>query len=465
MDDQRTSQKREAHHHIQTILRKGWGGPYILSRKFSNSLPSKYVELLTIMGPTTLAEAIEAVMDIEASQKVKARKRDQAYMVDTIEELRHEIHNLQVAQVKPKQSKPITPAELLQDTRNQIMPYCGRDGFRKRGREKGRDGFIRPESMECWTCGGMGHLSGKCPESQCFLCYKKGYTAQFCPGKSVNLASLEDEANLNYIKGTPRKMGESLLAPRPKYNLIQDMFQQKAEITYGQLLEYPEYRAALETALNLSKDLINFTEEYEKPPQYIPIKVYTRIKGNAILAILDTGACMSVATKPLAVALGLRWKPSTRKDVIAVDGKPQAIVGVVNDIPVVIAEAQTYIPLQVINSASKTLLLGTDWLDKYKADVLSSTRKLRFVSQEKTIEVDVVNARDQTVKKLTASNLCALWEQDDEAAEIEFYYDEVEKVCLHLAENPVKAKQVLNQLPTSVKRLLDQFKDIVELKI
>ena len=94
-------------------------------------------------------------------------------------------------------------------------------------------------------------------------------------------------------------------------------------------------------------------------------------------------------------------------------------------------------------------------MDKYKADVLSSIRKLRFVSQGKTIEVDVVNARDQTVKELTSSNLCALWEQDDEVAEIEFYYDEIEKVCLHLAENPMEAKQVLNQLPTLVKRLLD----------
>jgi len=107
------------------------------------------------------------------------------------------------------------------------------------------------------------------------------------------------------------------------------------------------------------------------------------------------------------------------------------------------------------------LLLETDWLDKYKADVLSNTKKLRFVSQEKTIEVDVVNARDQTVKELISNNLCALWEQDDETIEIEFYYDEVEKVCLHLAENPVEAKQVMNQLPTSVKRLLDQFKDVV----
>ena len=73
----------------------------------------------------------------------------------------------------------------------------------------------------------------------------------------------------------------------------------------------------------------------------------------------------------------------------------------------------------------------------------------------------MINARDQTVKETTASNLYALWKQDDEVAEIEFYYDKVESVCLHLAENPVKAKQVLNQLSTSVKRLLDQFRDVI----
>ncbi len=126
------------------------------------------------------------------------------------------------------------------------------------------------------------------------------------------------------------------------------------------------------------------------------------------------------------------------------DGKLQVTVEMVDNIPIVIAEAQIHIPLQVINSASKTLLLGTDWLDKYKADVFSNTRKLRFISQGKTIEVDVVNVRDQTVRELTSSNLCALWEQEEKGIDIEFYYDEVEKVCLHLAENPVEAKRVLN---------------------
>ena len=36
-------------------------------RKFINSLPPKYVEMLTIMGLDTLDEAIEAAIEVEAS--------------------------------------------------------------------------------------------------------------------------------------------------------------------------------------------------------------------------------------------------------------------------------------------------------------------------------------------------------------------------------------------------------------
>ena len=86
--------------HFKKIYK--WVDPYkstptrTIIRKFINFLPPKYVELLTIMGPITLEKAIEAAIDVKASQKVKARKRDQAHMVDTIKELCHKIYNLQV---------------------------------------------------------------------------------------------------------------------------------------------------------------------------------------------------------------------------------------------------------------------------------------------------------------------------------------------------------------------------------
>ncbi len=93
------------------------------------------------MGSSILEEAIEAAIDVKASQRIKAWKRNQAYMVDTIEELRHEIHNLQVTQAKLRQSKPVTPAEPLQGIRNQIISYRGRGGLRGKGRGRGRGGF------------------------------------------------------------------------------------------------------------------------------------------------------------------------------------------------------------------------------------------------------------------------------------------------------------------------------------
>jgi len=42
--------------------------------------------------------------------------------------------------------------------------------------------------------------------------------------------------------------------------------------------------------------------------------------------------------------------------------------------------------------------------------------------------------------KTSDSNLYVLLERDEDVAEIEFYYDKVEQVCLHLAKNPVEVK-------------------------
>ena len=70
---------------------------------------------------------------------------------------------------------------------------------------------------------------------------------------------------------------------------------------------------------------------------------------------------------------------------------------------------------------------------------------------------------DQQCKcqKPQKSNLYTLWKLNEDNIEIEFYYDKIEKVYLHLAENLIETKQVLNQLSTLVKRLLEQFKNVV----
>src|SRR6266542_5261508 len=117
------------------------------------------------------------------------------------------------------------------------------------------------------------------------------------------------------------------------------MFQQRAKITYDQLLKYSKYRAALETALNFFKNQVIIVKKYKNFFQYILIKIYIKIKDNVILAILNMKAYISVVTKLLAIALRFKWKSSTCKDIIAIDDKLQAAVGVVENILVVIANA------------------------------------------------------------------------------------------------------------------------------
>ena len=49
--------------------------------------------------------------------------------------------------------------------------------------------------------------------------------------------------------------------------------------------------------------------------------------------------CMSVITKPLAVALGLQQKLLIRNDIIVMDRKLQAAVEVIDETLIVIADA------------------------------------------------------------------------------------------------------------------------------
>jgi len=71
-------------------------------------------------------------------------------------------------------------------------------------------------------------------------------------------------------------------------------------------------------------------------------------------------ACIFIVIKPLVVALKLKWKPSNCNDIIVINEKSQSAIGIIKDISVIIANTQTFIPLQVINLTSKTLLLRSD---------------------------------------------------------------------------------------------------------
>src|SRR6266542_7156644 len=120
----------------------------------------------------------------------------------------------------------------------------------------------------------------------------------------------QEEPNVLWVNNPLKRKLESLITSRPHYDITKDILDARAEVTFGQLLAtYSDQLARLNSTLNNPKELNN-VDEYKTMTEYTPIKVYARIKENAILTIVDTGACMSVITKPLAQALGLKWVPS-----------------------------------------------------------------------------------------------------------------------------------------------------------
>src|SRR6266511_6007394 len=82
---------------------------------------------------------------------------------------------------------------------------------------------------------------------------------------------------------------------------------------------------------------------------------------------------------------------------VTIDGQKQGIVEELDEVDVCVVDARTIIKMYMVGSTTKTLLLGINWITKYKADILRSIKKLRFVYQGKPIEVDLFTQRPPAV--------------------------------------------------------------------
>ena len=97
------------------------------------------------------------------------------------------------------------------------------------------------------------------------------------------------------------------------------------------------------------------------------MRCHIRIRGNPVVAILDSGAAVSIITAKLMRKLGLQIeKPSKTIVVIANRNRTKALE-IIPDVKITIQDIIISINLQVIESMNETLLLGTDWFNKSRA--------------------------------------------------------------------------------------------------
>ncbi|CAG8766085.1 3997_t:CDS:2, partial [Cetraspora pellucida] len=131
-----------------------------------------------------------------------------------------------------------------------------------------------------------------------------------------NLTELHRDPETKNPPTQPRhKRGPSVVDLAPTYNIADDLLQQKSNATYAQILQIPKQRRNLAQALK--RPLITPVEETNlvdpKPSsRTTAAKCYVRVKKNPILAVLDSGAAVSIISKRLMNKLGLTiQEPST----------------------------------------------------------------------------------------------------------------------------------------------------------
>ena len=73
--------------------------------------------------------------------------------------------------------------------------------------------------------------------------------------------------------------------------------------------------------------------------------------------------------------------PADGSSIVAVDQAKRKVIGFIKRAPLTIADARILVDLMVIDTPRAALLVGTDWLRRYSADLLFSKKRLIFKSR------------------------------------------------------------------------------------
>ena len=94
------------------------------------------------------------------------------------------------------------------------------------------------------------------------------------------------------------------------------------------------------------------------------------------------GANILIVTLPVVKKLWMTMKMPDRSKIIVVDQTKKSVIGIIKDVPLSIQDARILVNLLIIDVLEDSLLLGTDWIDRYQVDLSFHKKKLRFWYKE-----------------------------------------------------------------------------------
>src|SRR6266542_3585437 len=107
-------------------------------------------------------------------------------------------------------------------------------------------------------------------------------------------------------------------------------------------------------------------------------RIYGKIGRTECQLVIDTGAKVSVCTKPMADLLKLKPKSDKTMTVVAIDGIKQKLLRSAGLVTVKVMDQLTQVEMQIVQSKDQVVILAMDWIQKYKAVIDMNEERITF---------------------------------------------------------------------------------------
>ncbi|KAG0904686.1 hypothetical protein G6F33_012743 [Rhizopus arrhizus] len=212
----------------------------------------------------------------------------------------------------------------------------------------------------------------------------------------------------NEVKKTRKKTK----APPLKYDIVSDVMNQKADISFGNLIvaapalgrklaaasrpkRIPVEDANPDETMALIEDEdINTTAVYSK----------VDIGDKSIKTLIDCGAAKTCMSKALADTLGLDIDAASESVFTLGNGTKQPALGVIYDVPICVKN-RLIIPctVEVLPSCPNPLIIGNNWLSRAKAKIDFNSSTLKVAYKNKKAELEITFSRKKsTVPRISS---------------------------------------------------------------
>ncbi len=180
--------------------------------------------------------------------------------------------------------------------------------------------LINKRNLECFNCEKKGHFKSECwakPKDR--TDYRN---IQFLESEQLEIESSSDsemkKINLHH---------QRVRIPNWKYNAAQDLWWTSANTTFGNLVQIPKYKEQIRNMLDhgeLREVVDNIEDKKDNrrvnfATKHPAARIYGKIGWTECQLVIDTGAEVSVCTKPMADLLKLKPKLNKTMTVVAID--------------------------------------------------------------------------------------------------------------------------------------------------